>query len=561
MPSATSIAGSAKPRQGRSRKYIVHCWGRLLQPSPSYISKVFGITGRIHLNRKLQFEEHIMIHMRDVRLDLVLSEFPYPFLHGKPEVYVMKRVSLLLVIALCFFMAGCGSKAGGSYTVSGRITKIDDPQQGLEGVTIAFSGGHGTATTDASGNWRKTGLNGPVTLTPAKEGWAFDPPSKQVTKAASNVDFAASAYMVYGRVTRQDNGQGLEGVRINFSGGFIPVATAPDGTWFKIGLKGVITVTPTKDGWAFDPPSRQVIETANDVDFVAGAYTVSGRVTRNDNGQGLGGVTISFSEGFSPAVTAPDGTWSKSGLNGRVTVTPTKEGWAFSPWSTVVVTTASTVDFDALEAFPITFDDPNLEAAVRQEIMKYTGQLMNTDVMNLLFLHAGSLNISRLGGIQYLVNLEYLYLGHNQISDISLLGGLTNLNSLSLRDNQISDISPLEGLMSIEFLGLGENEISDISVLAGLTNIRQLGIWRNKISDISAIAGLTNLEHLDAVVNEISDISPLVANSGLGDGDSIDVRCNQLDLSPGSDAMQDINTLIQRGVSVTYKPQGPDPLN
>ncbi len=471
----------------------------------------------------------------------------------------MKRVSLLLVIALCFFMAGCGSKAGGSYSVSGRITEIDDPQQGLEGVTIAFSGGHGTATTDSSGNWSKTGLNGPVTLTPAKEGWAFDPPSKQVTKAASNVDFAASAYMVYGRITRQDNGEGIEGIRINFSGGFSPVATAPDGTWFKIGLKGTITVTPTKDGWAFYPPSRQVTGTANDVDFVAGAYTVSGRVTRQDNGQGIEGVTISFSGGFSPVVTAPDGTWSKSGLNGRVTVTPMKEGWSFYPWSTVVVTTANTVDFAALEAFPIAFDDPNIEAAVRNKIWKPTGQLMNTDVTNVTELEVGSCNVSRLGGIQYLVNLESLYLGHNRISDISLLAGLTNLNSLSLRDNQVSDISPLEGLTSIEFLGLGENQISDITALAGLTNIRQLGIWRNQISDISALAGLTNLEHLDAVVNQISDISPLVANSGLGDGDSIDIRCNELDLSPGSDAMRDIDTLIQRGVSVTYKPQGPDP--
>ena len=399
----------------------------------------------------------------------------------------MKRVSLLLVIALCFFMAGCGSKAGGSYSVSGRITEIDDPQQGLEGVTIAFSGGHGTATTDSSGNWSKTGLNGPVTLTPAKEGWAFDPPSKQVTKAASNVDFAASAYMVYGRITRQDNGQGLEGVRINFSGGFSPVATAPDGTWFKIGLKGTITVTPTKDG-CFLPAQQTSDWDGKRCRLRSRCLHGVRRVTRQDNGQGIEGVTISFSGGFSPVVTAPDGTWSKSGLNGRVTVTPMKEGWSFYPWSTVVVTTANTVDFAALEAFPIAFDDPNIEAAVRNKIWKPTGQLMNTDVTNVTELEVGSCNVSRLGGIQYLVNLESLYLGHNRISDISLLAGLTNLNSLSLRDNQVSDISPLEGLTSIEFLGLGENQISDITALAGLTNIRQLGIWRNQISDISALA-------------------------------------------------------------------------
>lgn len=508
----------------------------------------------------------------------------------------MKRVSLLLVIALCFFMAGCGSKAGGSYSVSGRITEIDDPQQGLEGVTIAFSGGHGTATTDSSGNWSKTGLNGPVTLTPAKEGWAFDPPSKQVTKAASNVDFAASAYMVYGRITRQDNGEGIEGIRINFSGGFSPVATAPDGTWFKIGLKGTITVTPTKDGWAFYPPSRQVTGTANDVDFVAGAYTVSGRVTRQDNGQGIEGVTISFSGGFSPVVTAPDGTWSKSGLNGRVTVTPTKEGWAFSPWSTVVVTTASTVDFDALEAFPITFEDLKLETVVRGKIGKPTGQLMNTDVMNVIELDAFGCQISRLGGIQHLVNLKHLNLDNNQISDISSLAGLTNIEMLHLHNNQISDITALAGLTnmhsvhmnnnrisdisvlagltniealslsgnnasdiralagltSIKTLYLVGNQISDITVLAGLTNIEVLFLAGNQVSDISALAGLRSISKLDMAYNQISDISALVANSGLGNGDTIWLKYNRLDLSPGSDDMQNINTLIERGASVTY---------
>ncbi len=387
-----------------------------------------------------------MIRMRDVRLNLVLSEFPCPFLHRKPEVYVMKRVSLLLVIALCFLMAGCGSKAGGSYAVSGRITKIDDPQQGLEGVTIAFSGGHGTAMTDSSGNWSKTGLNGLVTITPAKEGWAFDPPSKQVTKAASNVDFVATY-------------------------------------------------------------------------------------------------------------------------------------------------------------IPIQFEDPNLEAVVRETIRKPTGQLMDTDVARIFELNASNRKISSLGGIERLINLSVLDLGGNQISDISLLAGLTdivllwlnnnqisdisplagftNLKQLFLTNNQISDISPLERLTDLQVLSLGGNQISDISPLAGLTDLwslylqdnqisdinplsgltglKKLFLTNNQISDISPLAGLTNLRELRLYRNLIGDISALVANTGLGSGDSVSLEYNRLDLSPGSDDMQNINALIARGVRVYYDPQGPAP--
>jgi hypothetical protein len=268
----------------------------------------------------------------------------------------MRRVSLLILIVLCFFMAGCGSKAEGSYTVSGRITEYGDPQLGLEGVTISFSGGYGTATTDTSGNWSKAGLKGTVTVTPAKDGLTFDPSSRDVTKAISNVDFAAEP---------------------------IP--------------------------------------------------------------------------------------------------------------------------------FPIEFDDPNFEAAIRREIRKPDGQIMSTDVRWITCLQPGGCNISELGGIEHLINLSVLSLATNRISDISALAGLRNL----------------------EYLLLSYNQISDISALALLSNLRDLAITDNQISDISA----------------------LVANPGLGDGDRIDIRYNRLDLSSGSDAMRDINTLLQRGVRLEYRPQ------
>ena len=515
----------------------------------------------------------------------------------------MKRVPFLLLIVLCVFIAGCGPSAGGSYTVTGRITKADDPGQGLEGVTIAFSGGYGTATTDASGNWSKSGLADTVIVTPAKEGWTFTPASRQVTKAASNVDFAASAasstYMISGRVTREDNGEGLELVVIRFSGGFTGVATQPNGTWCKVGLRGAVTVTPSRDGWGFDPPSRQVTGAADDVNFIAGAYTVSGRVTHQDSGQGLGGVTMRFNGGPDTVITEEDGTWRKGGLNGSVTVTPMKEGLAFYPRNKVVVAAASDIDFTGLEAFPITFEDPNLEAVVRAAINQPAGQLMNTDVKNLAHLDAYWRHISRLGGIQYLIsletlrlgsnqvsdisplagltNMEALYLGENQISDISPLAGLTNIRSLELEKNQISDlsaltgltkmevlglyfnqvsnISPLAGLTSMVYLDLDSNQVSNISALTGLTNIKRLDLSMNQISDISPLAGLTALNMLDLSPNQISDISALVDNTGLGDGDIIWLKYNRLDLSPGSQAMKDINALEARGVTVHYEPQ------
>ena len=55
--------------------------------------------------------------------------------------------------------------------------------------------------------------------------------------------------------------------------------------------------------------------------------------------------------------------------------------------------------------------------------------------------------------------------------------------------------------------------------------------------------------------NEITDISSLVENSGIDQGDRVDLSNNYLDLTDGSEDMDDINTLLNREVDLNYKPQ------
>jgi len=81
----------------------------------------------------------------------------------------------------------------------------------------------------------------------------------------------------------------------------------------------------------------------------------------------------------------------------------------------------------------------------------------------------------------------------------------------------------------------------------------RLYLERNQISDISPLASLTNLDTLWLSDNQISDISPLVENSGLGTGDEIWLEDNNLDLSEGSEDMDNIRALEDRGVVVRYK--------
>ena len=168
---------------------------------------------------------------------------------------------------------------------------------------------------------------------------------------------------------------------------------------------------------------------------------------------------------------------------------------------------------------------------------------------NLTGLRLGDNSISDISTVTGLTNLEHLSLGNNPISDISPVARLTNLTALSLGGNSISDISTVIGLTNLEYLSLESNPISDISPLARLTNLISLHLTFNSISDISAITGLTYLRELYLEDNSISDISPLVTNTGLGQGDTVNVKGNPLsEVSINTH----IRTLQNRGVTVEF---------
>jgi len=218
------------------------------------------------------------------------------------------------------------------------------------------------------------------------------------------------------------------------------------------------------------------------------------------------------------------------------------------------------------------FPDVNLEVRVIKAIGKSSGPIYPSDLQRLTELHVYSTsNITDLTGLEYctnltvfysrlneisdisplanLISLTGLYISYGQISDISPLVSLTSLTELHLYWNLISDVSALAGLTNLSSLSLSSNQISDISPLADLTSLTDLKLWDNQISDISPLVSLTNLTSLLLHYNQISDISPLVDNTGLGEGDTVDLRDNPL-----SEESLNIHIpeLRARGVTVDY---------
>jgi hypothetical protein len=223
----------------------------------------------------------------------------------------------------------------------------------------------------------------------------------------------------------------------------------------------------------------------------------------------------------------------------------------------------------------VNFPDPNLEAAIRDELRMPTGDIYESDLARLTVLHATNRGIIDLTGLEYCTNLtvlwlplneisdiaplssltklQSLYIGFNHIGDISALSSLTSLTILDLRYNEISNISALSSLTSADTFYLDANQISDISALSGLTSLTELWIGNNTISDISALSSTTGLTKLYLYENQISDVSPLVPNAGLSEGDWVNLRHNPL----SADSIElYIPELQGRGVVVFYDSGG-----
>jgi len=178
----------------------------------------------------------------------------------------------------------------------------------------------------------------------------------------------ASGFTIAGSV-----GPGAAGVGVLVTlTGAASLTTSTDATGaFAFGAlaNGTYTVTPSRPGYTFDPPSATVTVTGADVTglaFTATAvptYTLSGTITPAANGAG----SIVSLGGSPSAVTSADasGAYAFPGLPaGTYTVTPSRSGYVFTPASAPVTITSADItgiDFAAAPVPPPPLLDPNLQ--------------------------------------------------------------------------------------------------------------------------------------------------------------------------------------------------------
>lgn len=222
----------------------------------------------------------------------------------------------------------------------------------IPGVSVAINpvpaGVTSPVTTDSSGAYQFTNVPpGTYTLTPSKAGYEFSPASQglSVTNADRAANFVGTAiYSITGRIS-DSSGVALLNVSLALSpapaGVTTPVLTNSAGYFtFSRVPDGSYTITPSKSGMQFKPPSRSVTVSGANVggqNFIGYAgHKVSGRVS-NSNGTAISGVTVQLDAGGPTMLTNSAGYFTFTNVaDGTHTLTPSKSGLAFTPISRTV---------------------------------------------------------------------------------------------------------------------------------------------------------------------------------------------------------------------------------
>ncbi|MFC2099727.1 leucine-rich repeat domain-containing protein [Candidatus Bipolaricaulota bacterium] len=155
------------------------------------------------------------------------------------------------------------------------------------------------------------------------------------------------------------------------------------------------------------------------------------------------------------------------------------------------------------------FPDKALEMAVRAELGKPTGEILESDLRRIDGLIANGLGIEDLSGIEQCHSLAFLELRDNRIGDLSPLSELATMHRLSLPGNNVTDLGPLSGLRNLDSLDLSGNLVDDVSPLSALRDLTYLDLGGNRIVEIDGLSTCRNLRFLDLPDNDVENLLPL----------------------------------------------------
>ncbi len=214
------------------------------------------------------------------------------------------------------------------------------------------------------------------------------------------------------------------------------------------------------------------------------------------------------------------------------------------------------------DTIPILFADTNLEACAQTTLSLSATQFVTRGAAKTVTnMECENKQITLLEGLEFFTELTDFAAQDNLINADASLAPLAKLTRLDLSNNKFGStrLTTVPGLVGLTELDLCAQlfptpfgdvpGITTLGFVESLVNLETLRLCDNAVDDLTSLTGLVELQTLVLFNNNISDLSPLVANTGLGTGDTLDIK-GQSNLDTGDCA--DIATLTGRGVTVDH---------
>jgi hypothetical protein len=157
------------------------------------------------------------------------------------------------------------------------------------------------------------------------------------------------------------------------------------------------------------------------------------------------------------------------------------------------------------EPLPVRFNDAVIEATIRQQLQKETGNIYAEELNNIVELRIEGGSVESLEDLTTLPKLIFLSLNNQQLADPLLLGQLRGLQALSVSGCRLTHASFVEDLTNLIRLDISYNNLTDINFVSQLRQLNYLNISNNIISDLTPLNGLTKLEILEAYNIPVKD--------------------------------------------------------
>ncbi len=181
----------------------------------------------------------------------------------------------------------------------------------------------------------------------------------------------------------------------------------------------------------------------------------------------------------------------------------------------------------------VTFQDPKMEAAIRQAIgagesrTLYTNELWEitdftvpdgvtnfSDLSLMPYLTKLTIHDQELDTLSHLVDLSKLIVLDLSgcsfpAEDLQILAKLPSLSSLTIANCGLSTIADLEGAKYLTYLDLSNNTIRNLEPLAQMNTLTEVDLSHNAVTDVSKLSGLENLGKLCLNYNSLTSLTPL----------------------------------------------------